>query len=319
MVENGTIDLSGGIGGGGGALTIQAATTLTVLQSIDATGGLGDGGDVDLSAGDDLSVQKSIDVSSTGAGGSGGSIRIRAGIDSLTGNIKEGGSLSVVANLSADGSSDVDGGYDGGDITLGAFGDLLFNGQARANSGSPDGGGGSFSADSSDNLLGKITNRDGVLRIQGSVVLRGNGVDSDGGDFDVDAGSDLFLDASVDVTGGSGGDISTNAGRNSTINSVLDARATADDSSGGSLSLKSGSSDFGTLTVGPLAGLKAAGSGSNGSGGDAVIAGCNLAIASGVVVDTSGSARAHRSRRARERSRSARRAATWRRPSAKSS
>jgi len=46
---------------------------------------------------------------------------VRAGVD-LAGGVKVGGSLTVTADLKANGNSDVDGGYDGGEISLGAFG-----------------------------------------------------------------------------------------------------------------------------------------------------------------------------------------------------
>jgi len=92
ITHRGTIDLGGGVGGGGGSLTTQAGTNTTFSQPVDATGGAGDGGDIDMIAGDDITIERVIDVSSN-TGGASGDIRVRAGADRV-GGIKNGGAIS---------------------------------------------------------------------------------------------------------------------------------------------------------------------------------------------------------------------------------
>jgi hypothetical protein len=89
-----------------------------------------DGGDIDLTAGDDIQIDRNIDVSAPTNGGGGG-ITARAGVD-RAGGVKVGGSLTVTGNLFANGSNDADGGYDGGEIELRAFGPVTVSGALRA-------------------------------------------------------------------------------------------------------------------------------------------------------------------------------------------
>src|SRR5207302_751749 len=62
--------------------------------SITATGGSSDGGDVSFDAGDNVTVIRTVDVSSAAGGGSGGFITIDAGDDFL-GGVAAGGTVTV--------------------------------------------------------------------------------------------------------------------------------------------------------------------------------------------------------------------------------
>lgn len=82
--HRGTIDLSGGSQGGGGSLATQAGTDTLFAQAVDATGGVSDGGDIDVISGDDVRIEKMLDVSSVNGGG-GGDVTVRAGVDRVGG------------------------------------------------------------------------------------------------------------------------------------------------------------------------------------------------------------------------------------------
>jgi hypothetical protein len=138
----GQVLAAGGNGGGGGEIFYVAGTNIDVLNDIDASGGVNDGGDVTLTAGDDITIAQPINVESIN-GGNGGSISARAGVDAL-GGVKIGGALSVTSTLLGDGGSDVDAGYDGADIALSAFGPIAISGAIHATGGVPDGSSGTL-------------------------------------------------------------------------------------------------------------------------------------------------------------------------------
>src|SRR6185369_10834082 len=114
----------GGLFGNGGVVDVQARTSIVQSGPLRATAAGGFGGDVRLTAGGDLAVQRTIDVRSQGDG-EGGTITLRAGDATLAGDVA-GGNLTVAADLIADGSADSDGstGEDGGTIALEAAGSV---------------------------------------------------------------------------------------------------------------------------------------------------------------------------------------------------
>ena len=131
--QGGDVSATGGTQSDGGSISYRAGSDIDVLRRIDAIGGVLDGGDVDLIAGDDITIEQPIDASGNN-GGAGGSISARAGADVL-GGVKPGGALQVIGNLKGDGSSDVDGGVDGGDISLSALGPIAVAGAIHATGG----------------------------------------------------------------------------------------------------------------------------------------------------------------------------------------
>ena len=284
ITDKADIDVTSGNQGEGGGVTFTAGTNIVVDYPINAIGGAFDGGDIDLLAGDDISIGRSLTASGT-TGGSGGDISARAGLDAL-GGVRSGGRLTVLANLTADGSSDAESGYDGGEITLAALGDVQVAAGVtlRANGASPDGAAGSVALDTSDSAVGRITPLDGDILCAGLVILKGVGIESDGGDFDATGGRNVTL-GSIDVSGGSGGAVSVEAGNNLTVGATVTASATTTLGTGGAIMLEAGRADFGTLTV---AASISAHSGASSSGDDVQLAGCNLAVQPGVVVDGRG-------------------------------
>lgn len=290
FTHRGAIDLSGGGGGSGGSLATQAGTDTLLAQTIDATGGAGDGGDVDVMAGDDVRVERAIDVSSF-TGGGGGDIRIRGGIDRV-GGVKPGGTLTVTADLKANGNSDVDGGYDGGEINLSSVGPVTISGALRAVGANPSGSGGSVIIDSSDQVINRVSAVEGdlvlssVIDVRGpqSIVLDESG---SGGDIDIFVGRDGTITGSMDLSGSDGGgSLTLFGGRNVSFGATVNARGTANFASGGSITLRTGLGTFGTLAVTKT--LQATAS-TNGLSGDVTLAGCNLSLGTGLTADVSAS------------------------------
>lgn len=280
--QNGDVVAIGGNQADGGSITYRAGTNIDVLQEIEAAGGVNDGGDVDLLAGDDITVNRPIDVSSTN-GGSGGSISLRAGADGL-GGVKTGGALTVAATLQGDGSSDVDSGYDGADITLSANGPITLSGAVHATGGTPDGTGGSLALDSSDQQPNRITALDGPITITGAITLSGSGADSDGGDFDVLAGTSAQLSGPVDVSAANGGSVTGVAGGDFLVQGTITANAKTVGGTGGAVMLRAGDGSFATLT---LAGNVDGHAGGTSPGEDHLYSGCNVTVQN-VMVNANG-------------------------------
>ncbi|MEO6026633.1 MAG: hypothetical protein ABIR79_07195, partial [Candidatus Binatia bacterium] len=286
IAHRGTIDLSGGVGGGGGSLTTQSGTDTVFTQPIDATGGAGDGGDIDILGGDDVRLEKTLDVSSTTAGGS-GDIRVRAGVDRV-GGIKVGGMLTVIGDMKANGSSDIDGGYDGGEINLASFGPVIVSGALRAVGANPSGGGGSVIIDSSDNVIGRVTPQDGDLTLTSVIDVHGpqtvsNDDSGSGGDVDIFVGRDGSISGSMDLSGSDGGgSLNVLTGRSTTFGATVNAKGTASFAGGGSVTMRSGLGTLGNLEVTRTLDVTA---NTNGLAGDVTLAGCNLTLAPGLNVN----------------------------------
>ncbi len=292
ITYSGTIDLSGGVGGGGGSLTTQAGTDTLFTQPVDATGGSSDGGDIDIASGDDVRIERTLDVSSaSGAGGGGGDVTIRAGVDRF-GGVKVGGMLTVIGDIKSNGSADVDGGWDGGGITLQAFGPAIISGALRAVGASPGGGGGGIVVDSSDNVISRVTALDGDLTLSSTIDVHGaqtnvNDDTGSGGDIDIFVGRDGTITGSMDLSGSdSGGTLNVYGGRTVSFGATVSADGTASFASGGSISMRSGLGTFGTLSVSRTLDVSAS---TNAIGGDVTLAGCGLSLAPGLTVDAAAS------------------------------
>ncbi|MCC6764896.1 MAG: hypothetical protein IT293_09555 [Deltaproteobacteria bacterium] len=288
--HRGTIDVSGGVQGGGGSLTTQAGTDTLFTQTVDATGGVSDGGDIDVLSGDDVRIEKTLDVSSVNGGG-GGDVTVRAGVDRL-GGVKVGGTLTVIGDIKSNGSSDVDGGWDGGGITLQAFGPAIISGALRAVGASPGGGGGGIVVDSSDNVLSRVTALDGDLTLTGTIDVHGaqsivNDDSGSGGDIDVFVGRDGAITGSMDLSGSDGGGtLNVYGGRTVSFGALVSAKGTAGFASGGSIAIRSGLGALGTLSVTRTLDVTAD---TNAIGGDVTLASCGLTLAPGLTVNASAS------------------------------
>lgn len=142
IVVDGRIEATSGRLGFGGVVTLTAADDVAVAGILDASGGDFDGGEIDVLAGRDISVDGRLHVDSKGGEGAGGFVALTA-----SGTI----SLGATAALSADGHQSIDNfAGDGGTFLLAAGRDLsLAAGASVVAAGArPDGAGGTFDAES---------------------------------------------------------------------------------------------------------------------------------------------------------------------------
>ena len=288
IVDNATITVSGANGAMGGEVIMRAARDIGVGQLMDVTGGGSDGGDVDLLAGDNVTITKTITVDSRLGGGYGGTITLAAGVDQV-GGVVPGGALTVNDTaLELNGSDAETFGGDGGDLDASAYGPVQFIGTRtaiRASGGTLfDGSGGSIflsSGDFNPNALGPL---DGELSVAGIVTANGGAAGGDGGMFDVSAGRNLTLTARVNVSGkDSGGDVTGDAGGAILLNGTINATATNAVGDGGYVDFTAGLASNAGLTV--AQDILASGGASSGGGQSISLAGCTLAVNDAVKVD----------------------------------
>jgi len=181
--------------GAGGEVDVTAGTDITISSPIDVTGGDFDGGVVDLSAGLDVVVTEDVNAGSTSGGGFGGEIGMDAGRDL---RIDGGTALNRVA-VAADGheSADLFGG-DGGSHDYYAGRDIYFGAYTQLTSdGAPPDGFGDF--------VTVAAGRD--VLIDGDISARARGTQGGGGELDLDAGGQVTISAlsQITLTGGQGG------------------------------------------------------------------------------------------------------------------
>ena len=151
---SGDIALTGGNQAAGGFVDLTAGTNVTINRSVSLTGGGGDGGELDATTGDNIVVNASIDCDSTAGGGFGGVINLDAGED-LFGGVVLGGTIDINgASLLMRGSANETSGGDGGEIDLAAAGRIRLFGSGMV-----------IRLDGSTDFDG--SGRDGVLRLVG--------------------------------------------------------------------------------------------------------------------------------------------------------
>jgi len=273
----------------GGTIDLRAATTLTQGAVVRALGSGSDGGGVSLAAGTDVQSNRTVDVRSLGDG-EGGSITMRAGDRTLTGGVPLGGTLTVSADLVADGSTDSDGetGEDGGAILLEAAGPVVVTGSAiiRAVGGSPDGGGGILTVFSQELPAGVLTALDGDVSLLGPVILRG-GTNGDGGDLDGAVGRAFLLAGPLDMSGGgddaTAGNFILSSGDDLTIDAAISANGRVATATGGFVDLKAGiATGDATLTTKKTIDVSA---GTGSDAGDIRLAACRLEVQPNVLLD----------------------------------
>lgn len=273
----------------GGTIDLRAGTTLTQGAVLRALGSGSDGGGVSLAAGTNIQSSRTIDVRSLGDG-EGGSITLRAGDRSLTGGVPLGGTLTVSADLVADGSTDSDGetGEDGGAILLEAAGAVVVTGSAivRAVGGSPDGGGGILTVFSQEPPAGVLTALDGDVSLLGPVILRG-GTNGDGGDLDGAVGRAFLLAGPLDMSGGgddaTAGNFILATGANLTIDAAISANGRVATATGGFVELKAGIATGDAMLTTKKTIDVSAGTGSD--AGDVRLAACRLDVQPNVLLD----------------------------------
>jgi cysteine-rich repeat protein len=293
---NGDINLSGQNGGAGGILDFTAARNVTITRPVDISGGGGDGGEFNVTTGDNISITNgTITADSTVGGGFGGFISLDAGEDFLGGVVAGGGIDINAASLLMRGSATDTFGGDGGELDLLATGRIRLYGAGmviRADAATNfDGSGGVVSIDSGDinpNVLGPL---DGDLEIDGIITMASGGIGGDGGSIDLTAGRDLVFTASLDNSGtDGGGDVTGSAGRAVTLNGVITSRGTSAEGEGGFVDFEAGlASDEGGLGNLVLQKNIVAPSGaSHGSGQSVTLSGCGLTVFPNVKIDGTG-------------------------------
>src|SRR5439155_4480526 len=269
-------------------------------------GGGGDGGSVDIEAGDSITVSKDIDISSTAGAGFGGSLCLDAGEDflGLPGGTPGGGiTLDAAhnAHLKANGSSSQTSGGDGGDIELCASGTILVTSNSSLNaiqvSAGPtfDGCGGFVSFDSGDANSFTIGPLDGDITIGAGIIANGGGGSAstnsggDGGEVDLSAGKALTINAPLTLIGDSGGVVSADSGGTTTINGPIDVHAAVAAGFGGTVDFLSGEAQGGAQGAMTLLDDVFASAGlSNGGVETLSFAGCTLTVAGTVKIDGTG-------------------------------
>ncbi len=293
---NGDVTLSGQNAGTGGTCDLEAAGNITLTRPVNVSGGGGDGGEFDATAGDNISiVNGGINADSTVGGGFGGFISLDAGEDFTGGSIAGGGIDVSGASLLMRGSATDTFGGDGGEIDVLAAGKIRFFGAGmvvRVDAATNfDGSGGTASFDSGDvnpNTLGPL---DGDIELGGIISMNSGFTGGDGGSLDVSAGRDLTFTASVDCSGtDTGGDVTGDAGRTMTLNGVITTRGSSADGEGGFVDFEAGlASDEGASGNLLLQKNLFASSGASHSSGQSIsLAGCGLTVAPGVKVDGTG-------------------------------
>lgn len=188
IANGGRIVASGGADAAGGDVSLRATAGMVIGADINASGG--DGGTIDLTAGNALTVNQNVtlDADATGTAGSGGEIDLTAG-----GAMALNGEVTAVGR---NGSTDTGGG-DGGTITIdgGSIDVPIAGARLTVQAGNPDGIGGDID----------LTSTAGAVNIQGQLIARGTGSDGSGGTVSVDAAASAMLAGMIDDSGGGGG------------------------------------------------------------------------------------------------------------------
>lgn len=275
---------------GGGTIHVDADGDITVFSTgtdgIEANGTTGDadGGEIEITAGGNITLYDPIQVSGDGGGdASGGSIRITAAGDIVTGtdgkiqaighNV-EGGQITLIAR----GNSALHPTADG-DITIGAVIEAYAKGS--------DGNGGEV----------VITAEDAVtvsrpISVRGGVNV--NGGDAFGGSVSINGGcGGVVINADIDGRGGQGGGLAgasleVSAEGNITLKTgrKIWSEATQAGGVGGDVTLSSASD----IILESSAQIDANGDTQNygGEGASVELLGCNVSIADGVAIDVTG-------------------------------
>ncbi|MBY0547729.1 MAG: hypothetical protein K2W95_10570 [Candidatus Obscuribacterales bacterium] len=261
-----SISAHGGEAGNGGNLLLSSGQDLLVESSDwDLSAGTnGNGGSVVLRAGESgavstLSVTGRINVDGNGAG-NGGYIEIAALGEGTDLTIGAGGDATVLSARSGTA------GGDGGAINVTSGGNLSVNGPSlRVYARGEDGNGGSISLTAGGAGGGVIgaaalsfgtsssSSAPAMLTVNGRLSTNGAGT-GDGGTITLAAqGSQGVIQVNesslLTATGSNGGTITATAGKDLSINSVINASSTRNGGNGGIIELTSGLETGGVLNV----------------------------------------------------------------------
>jgi cysteine-rich repeat protein len=277
VIVNAKLETDSGGDGGGGEVCLTAGQDVLVNDVISATGGNFDGGTIEFDAGRDIVVLDDIVADASTGEGYGGSIEMTAVRDIDI----SGGTGSNKLLLSTQGNSGVCGGEtyggDGGpqdysagrDIYLGEFVKI------RADGAAPDGYGESISLDAGAHIL-----------LEADVDAKSRGAEGGGGELDVFAFGDVVLAATslVDVSGsdGGGGSVSISPFGDVTINADIDASSSSSGVAGNVDVIISRDFELGGEIL-------VDGGDIMGTGGNVSIAACNINITSNGSVNTKAS------------------------------
>jgi hypothetical protein len=287
IAMKGTLDFAGTNAAEGGGIDLLADRGVVIAGRIDASGGDDGGGDVSVTAGDDVTISASIDTRARSGEGNGGTIDVTAGLDvTKPGDVDigafPGGELQVHgATLDARASALGGFGGFGGDVFLTSADAIVVGSDVTvhvdsAPTGDGVGGGVVFSA--GDDLSG--VPRDGDLVTD--AVISGRGPDR-GGEVFLLAGRDVRFGGSLDATGLNGGRLSLQAGRDALVDGPVALRATLSMSQGAEVTLTAGLRANGTLRV--SRDLDFAGGTPAFGCAEVVLSACTLAVDPGVTVD----------------------------------
>ena len=288
VTASGDITATGTQWGAGGDVSLQAARDVNVTRQIDASGGGSDGGEIDLFAGDNVAVTAAMTVESRGGGGFGGVMVIAAGADDLGGIVSGGGVTVDGVALQLGGSSFGGFGGDGGVLDVSTLGPIRFQGAGvaiRANAGTQyDGYGGTIFFDSTDNAPNTVGPLDGDITVNGLITADSSGSGGYGGGIVFNAGRQLTINASIDVSGKEGGgEVFATSGAATAVNGALNATATSATGKPGNIELHAGAAQDASLTV--AANVLANGGVSSTTGESIRLSACTLVVAPGVKID----------------------------------
>ena len=280
----GAISLRGQAAAAGGAMLFEAAHDLVLDGSLDLSGGTGGGGVGEVVAGRDVTMRGAVTASSRAGGDFGGLVYVEAGRDGL-GTIAAD---DVVFDLR--GSSANESGGSGGDLELSAQGTVRLGPGTvvRLDAGTQlDGDAGTLliAAGDADDVLEA---GDGDIVLQGLVSARGGNAEGTSGTFAIElaAGRNVLLAGPI-VSHGSdyGGDVLVEAGGAVTVAASVSATASDAEGVGGSIQIVAGLATSATLTVGATIDA----SGGRAGGGDTILlGGCAIDVAAGTTIDGRG-------------------------------
>lgn len=281
ITVDGPVDMSGQGNAAGGDVTLRAARNITVTQPIDASGGSSGGGSVEIVAGDNVALDHPITVDSRSGGGDGGEINVAAGEDSL-GGIAAGGTVTIDdGSLSLQGSTASGFGGDGGDLDVGARGQLFVGGAVPIHAGAGldyAGSGGTISLRSGSGTPHVPGLLDGDLVFDAPIVARSGASGGFGGQLTAESGRDLAISSAIDLGGkDGGGTASLTASDDFDFSGRITADATSATGLGGTVA-----ADACTISVDPMAHLEVAG---HTDGGITLTGGNHLTVSTSSVVE----------------------------------
>lgn len=189
------IKAGGGGNAQGGTVEITAGTDVTIDNTMDVSGGDFDGGSVDVTSGRDITIGRSITANSTGGGGFGGEMLFDAGRDLIVNSVSAISKTLIQTN----GSTDLENfAGDGGTQDYTSARHMVFNANTRleGNGSAPDGYGSDLFFD-----VGADLTINGIVRANAGLGKGAGGF----AEFLVGGNSTVGSTGSLELVGGEGG------------------------------------------------------------------------------------------------------------------